>query len=97
MKRLAIHPTVFILALTLGLVTAGLFVNEAVRSPETTHEPGFIQLPFQVASTPEFRRLPSFDDYYILRKPHGRLLHPFDGGVYRQSEVVAKDGERGLC
>ncbi len=87
---------VFILAFTFGLVMAGLFVNEAVPNPEATYEPGFIQLPFQIASTQEFRRLPSFDDYYVVRKPHGRLLHPFEGGVYRQSEVVAKDGETWL-
>lgn len=93
MNRQAIGPTVFILALTFGIVTASLLADEAVPNPEATREPGFIQPPLQVASAPEFRRLPSFDDYYILRKPHGRLLHPFEGGVYRQSEVVAKDGE----
>ncbi|MGD9628462.1 MAG: hypothetical protein AB7V18_04385 [Pyrinomonadaceae bacterium] len=53
--------------------------------------------PIRDEFVPEFHGLPTFDELFpderVVDKRKGKLIEIFDDGLYRQSEVVAKNGE----
>lgn len=102
MKRWANRSIAFFTALLIGFVVAAQWnqggpVFEALH---TTVEPEIVVTAksFQEPTTsaddfdPEFYDLPNFEDI-DYKKPPGRLIEILDGGIYRRSDVVAKNGE----
>lgn len=102
MKRSFIGFFIFLITLGFGIVTAWFFLEnhdvvitedrierpEIIVSQTATQKPDF---------NPEFQELPTFEELFpnepVIDKTNEKLIEIFDDGLYRQSEVVAKNGE----
>lgn len=103
MKRWAIGSIAFFAALLVGFVVADSWNQPG----PTLGEPDLNGVPVVVVSghspetpaapvdefVPEFLDLPNFEDIKY-KEPTGRMIDILDDGIFRRSEIVAKDGER---
>ncbi len=101
MKRWTIGSVAFFASLAIGTAAAPFFL---FNSPPVEPSPERPELSEIVAAQddflPEFRDLPTFDELFpdepVVKIPEERLIEIFDDGIYRQDEVVAKNGESWL-
>lgn len=102
MKRWAIGSIAFFAALLIGFLIADIWnqPGPALGAPDSNGIPAIV-VKDQTFEKPnasaddfiaEFRDLPNFEDIKYI-KPPGKLIELLDDGIYRRSEVVAKNGE----
>lgn len=101
MRLNSLRICTFLFALGIGITAAWFAISSTERVKQERYECNLsIQVPVankaDIDFVPEFRDLPSLDDYNLFLKPKGRLLHNFEDGIYRRSEVVAEDGDAWL-
>lgn len=96
MKRWAIGSIAFFVTFAVGVLLGWPFVTE--RSPQHSEKlrsiptQTVVSAPFTDDFIPEFTNLPNFEDLKYT-KPTGKLIELLDDGIYRRSEVGAKNGE----
>lgn len=98
MKLWSLRILIFFFTLGVGLTVARFFLSAGTKLLQERYECNLRPVT-DAGNTDflaEFRELPSLDDYYVYRKPKGRLIHFIEDGLFRQSEIVADDGESWL-
>jgi hypothetical protein len=102
LKRWTIGFIAFFAALLIGFVVANTWnkPGPTLAEPDINDSPKIVvnDPTFEEPKAPaddfiaEFRDLPNFEDIKYI-KPPGKLIELLDDGIYRRSEVVAKNGE----
>jgi hypothetical protein len=100
MKRWAFGSIAFFCTLVIGVSIAALFVfqtqyPERVAETPSHSESTAEQPPVQDDFVPEFRDLPNFDELEVNNVGR-RVIEIYEGGIYWEDEVVAKNGETWL-
>jgi hypothetical protein len=96
MKRRVIGSIAFFATFAVGVLLGWPLVTE--RSPQHSEElhqiptQTVVSAPFTDDFIPEFTNLPNFEDLKYT-KPTGKLIELLDDGIYRRSEIRAKNGE----
>lgn len=102
LKKLLLFALAIVIAGSIFMIwpTTDLGTAEAQTARQSNSIAAPLRLQVEDDFVPEFHGLPTFDELFpdepVTKVPEEKLIEIFDDGVYRQDEVVAKNGESWL-